>query len=42
MKKIYIAGPDVFESDSIERGEKLVALCKEYGYIGLYPLDNVV
>jgi len=42
MKKIYIAGPDVFENDSIEIGERLIALCKEYGYEGLYPLDNIV
>ncbi len=42
MKKIYIAGPDVFELDSIEIGKKLVSLCKKYGYEGLYPLDNVV
>jgi len=42
MKKIYIAGPDVFESNSIEIGKKLVSLCKEYGFEGLYPLDNVV
>jgi len=42
MKKIYIAGPDVFEKDSIEIGKKLVNLCKKYGYDGLYPLDNVV
>jgi nucleoside 2-deoxyribosyltransferase len=42
MQKIYIAGPDVFEKDSIEIGKKLVELCKKYGYIGLYPLDNIV
>ena len=42
MKKIYIAGPDVFEKDSIQIGEKLVKLCEKYGYEGLYPLDNVV
>jgi len=42
MKKIYIAGPDVFEKNSIEIGEKLVALCGKYAYEGLYPLDNVV
>ena len=42
MKKIYIAGPDVFEKDSIEIGKKLVALCEKYGFEGLYPLDNVV
>jgi len=42
MKKIYIAGPDVFEKDSITIGEELVKLCSLYGYKGLYPLDNVV
>lgn len=42
MKKIYIAGPDVFEKNSLLIGERLVALCKKYGFEGLYPLDNVV
>lgn len=42
MTKIYIAGPDVFEKDSIEIGKKYVKLCKEYGLEGLYPLDNVI
>jgi nucleoside 2-deoxyribosyltransferase len=42
MKKIYIAGPDVFEANSLEIGKKLVQLCQKYGYEGLYPLDNVV
>ncbi|WP_320035909.1 nucleoside 2-deoxyribosyltransferase [Halarcobacter sp.] len=42
MKKIYIAGPDVFEKDSIQIGKKYVELCKKYGFIGLYPLDNQI
>ena len=42
MKKIYIAGPDVFERDSIKIGKKYIKLCEKYGYEGLYPLDNVV
>jgi len=42
MKKIYIAGPDVFEKDSFEIGKKLRALCESYGFEGLYPLDNEV
>jgi len=42
MKKIYIAGPDVFEAHSIETGKEYSSLCNKYGYIGLYPLDNVV
>jgi len=42
MKKIYIAGPDVFEKDSIEIGKRYVKLCSEYGFSGHYPLDNIV
>jgi len=42
MKKIYIAGPDVFEKNSIELGKSLVRLCSKYGFEGLYPLDNLV
>jgi nucleoside 2-deoxyribosyltransferase len=42
MKTIYIAGPDVFEADSVEIGKRFVGLCQKYGYKGLYPLDNVV
>ena len=40
--KIYIAGPDVFEQNSVEIGWKYSSLCKEYGHEGLYPLDNIV
>ena len=40
MKKIYLAGFDVFYPDSAERGERMKDLCAEYGFIGLYPLDN--
>ncbi len=42
MKKIYLAGPDVFLPNAIEEGERLKALCKEYGYEGLFPMDNVI
>lgn len=42
MKKIYIAGFDVFKQDSIQIGQYYSNLCKEYGFKGLYPLDNVV
>lgn len=41
-KKIYIAGFDVFKTDSIEVGKKYSKLCEDYGFIGLYPLDNEV
>lgn len=42
MHKIYIAGPDVFQRDSIAIGKKYVELCQKYDYSGYYPLDNVI
>ena len=42
MKKIYLAGPDVFLPNAIEEGERLKALCKEYDYEGLFPMDNII
>jgi nucleoside 2-deoxyribosyltransferase len=42
MKKIYIAGFDVFKEDSLEIGERYKLTCKKYGYEGLYPLDNKI
>ena len=40
MKKIYLAGPDVFRHDAVEYGQQLKALCTSFGFAGLYPLDN--
>jgi len=37
---IYLAGPGVFRADAIEHGEQLKALCAEFGFVGLYPLDK--
>lgn len=42
MQKIYLAGPDVFERDSVVLGKSYVQLCEKYGFSGLYPLDNVI
>ena len=42
MKKIYIAGFDVFKKDSLDIGKEYQNLCTKYGFIGLYPLDNQV
>jgi nucleoside 2-deoxyribosyltransferase len=42
VKKIYIAGPDVFERNSIEIGKNYLHLCEKYGFSGHYPLDNVI
>ena len=40
--RIYLAGPGVFRSDALEHGERLKALCSEFGFIGLYPLDKQI
>jgi nucleoside 2-deoxyribosyltransferase len=39
---IYLAGFDVFRPDSVAHGERLKALCAEFGHAGLYPLDNAL
>lgn len=40
MKKIYIAGYDVFYDNAAEIGAKYKEICLKYGFEGLYPLDN--
>lgn len=40
MKKIYLAGPDVFYPDSEARKNKLLKLCEANGFMGIYPGDN--
>lgn len=42
MKKVYLAGPDVFLENAQEEGDRLKKLCKQYGFDGYFPLDNVV
>jgi nucleoside 2-deoxyribosyltransferase len=42
IKKIYLAGPDVFLSNAIEIGQKKKDLCKKYGFEGHFPLDNKI
>jgi nucleoside 2-deoxyribosyltransferase len=42
MKKVYLAGPDVFRPDAKEHGERLKKLCAENRLEGLYPLDNEI
>jgi nucleoside 2-deoxyribosyltransferase len=39
---VYLAGPEVFLPDAIEAGGRKQALCAEYGFVGLYPLDNTI
>lgn len=40
MKKVYLAGYDVFAADAVRRGAQMKRACAERGFIGLYPLDN--
>ncbi|ROT46062.1 nucleoside 2-deoxyribosyltransferase [Pusillimonas sp. NJUB218] len=42
VKKVYLAGPDVFRPDSHVWGKHLQTLCQQQGLIGLYPLDNEI
>ncbi|MBF3325175.1 nucleoside 2-deoxyribosyltransferase, partial [Pseudomonas aeruginosa] len=42
MTAIYLAGPDVFRPDAEAHGETLKALCAEFGFVGLYPLDHAL
>jgi len=42
MKKIYIAGPDVFEVNAIEIGKRNKEICVQFGFEGFFPLDNEI
>jgi nucleoside 2-deoxyribosyltransferase len=38
-KRVYLAGPEVFLVDAKEIGERKKALCRKYGFEGVFPLD---
>ncbi|HYG44808.1 MAG TPA: nucleoside 2-deoxyribosyltransferase [Bordetella sp.] len=40
MKRIYLAGFDVFRPDSLAHGAWLKQQCLSHGFKGLYPQDN--
>jgi nucleoside 2-deoxyribosyltransferase len=40
MKKIYLAGPDVFRADPAYFFEQVKSLISKYGFIGIPPLDS--
>ena len=42
LRKIYLAGPEVFCPEASELGSRKKALCKHYGFHGLFPLDGEV
>jgi nucleoside 2-deoxyribosyltransferase len=37
--RVYLAGPEVFLCNAKESGEHKKALCKKYGFEGVYPID---
>jgi nucleoside 2-deoxyribosyltransferase len=40
LRTLYLAGPDVFRPDAADHGRKLVALCAEFGFEGIFPLEE--
>ena len=40
--KIYLAGPEVFLPDAVQVGRTKQKLCRQYGFAGLFPLDNEI
>lgn len=39
-RRIYLAGPEVFLPNATAVGEQKKALCRHYGFEGLFPLDS--
>lgn len=37
--RVYLAGPEVFLANAKEIGEQKKALCRKYGFEGVFPLD---
>ncbi len=42
MKRLYLAGPDVFLPDADAVGRAKVDLCAQHGFKGLFPLDQQI
>lgn len=40
--RVYLAGPEVFFPNAVAQGAEKKRLCAEYGFDGIYPLDNVI
>lgn len=38
--RIYLAGPEVFLPNAVEIGDAKKAICRKYGFEGVYPLDS--
>lgn len=37
---IYLAGPDVFLPDALDIGRRKADLCRRFGFLGLFPMDQ--
>ena len=42
IRRLYLAGPDVFRPDAAAHGRRLVALCAEHGFEGVFPLNEAL
>jgi nucleoside 2-deoxyribosyltransferase len=40
MKKVYLAGPDVFKSNVKEIRDEKLSMLKKYGFEGIFPIDD--
>ncbi len=38
--KLYLAGPEVFLPDAVDVGRRKLALCRAFGFTGLYALET--
>lgn len=39
MHSVYLAGPEVFYPDARAHGRRMLAVCAQAGFTGLFPLD---
>lgn len=40
--RVYLAGPEVFFPNAVEQGAEKKQLCAEFGFDGVFPLDNEI
>jgi nucleoside 2-deoxyribosyltransferase len=42
LRRLYLAGPDVFRPDAAACGRRFAALCAEHGFEGVFPLNGAL
>lgn len=40
--RVYLAGPEVFFPNALAQGAEKKRLCAEFGFAGVFPLDNTI